>query len=148
LYWADRRGDGSENPYPATAPVLSSSGQVEMGVQPGNVFPICVPLPSDPQQKTMADSYLAANPVGGPGGPVTPYCPDAWLKDPKNALIQTNTTDAMGNSVHLYPDADAWAARGAINAGMAVFLYLDQLERGNVTPPIQYNHCEQLSPAK
>jgi len=140
LYWGSR----TENPYPSTAPVMDSHGQVTNGIQSDNVFPVCMPMPTDPQQKAIADQFLASHPVGGAGGGTIPYCPDAWLKDPKNVLGSVYDS-AMGH--YTYPDANAWAVRGAINAGMSVFLYLDQLVRGKVAPPVQYNHCEQLAPA-
>jgi hypothetical protein len=40
--------------------------------------------------------------------------------------------------------ADEWALKGAMNAGFAVFLYLDSVARnGGVAQPT-YDHCEQL----
>ena len=70
-----------------------------------------------------------------------PYCADYLFKDPKYKFSVTMND----NNQLSYPDADKWATRGAVNAGLAVFLYLDQLERGNVHPKPLYNHCEQLT---
>ncbi len=39
-------------------------------------------------------------------------------------------------------DAEQWVVRGAINAGLAVFLYVKSLEKMN--PPPDYNQCAQL----
>ena len=39
-------------------------------------------------------------------------------------------------------DGNRWAVRGAINAGMSVFLYVRSIE--NSTPPPDYNQCELL----
>lgn len=39
-------------------------------------------------------------------------------------------------------DAEQWAVRGAINAGLAVFTYVRSLETMN--PPPDYNQCQQL----
>ena len=50
-----------------------------------------------------------------------------------------------GNGGFLYPDADKWATRGAINAGLAVFLYLDQLSKGLIQAKPLYNQCELLA---
>jgi hypothetical protein len=44
-------------------------------------------------------------------------------------------------------EADRWATRGAINAGFAVFLYLDQLTKGVVPRLPDYDQCEQLTAA-
>jgi hypothetical protein len=41
-------------------------------------------------------------------------------------------------------DAKRWALRGAVNAALSVFLYLDAIEHGTVTPKPPYNQCEQL----
>jgi hypothetical protein len=40
-------------------------------------------------------------------------------------------------------DEEAWIVRGAINAGLAVFLYVESLEAMN-SPPPDYDQCEQL----
>ena len=44
------------------------------------------------------------------------------------------------------PAGDKWAMRGAANAGLVVFLYLDQMVRGQITSRPPYNHCELLKP--
>jgi hypothetical protein len=41
-------------------------------------------------------------------------------------------------------EADRWASRGAINAGFAVFLYLDAITKGTLQRLPDYNQCEQL----
>ena len=38
-----------------------------------------------------------------------------------------------------------WANRGAINAGLAVFLYLDQVVVNGLQPKPSYDQCELLS---
>jgi hypothetical protein len=40
--------------------------------------------------------------------------------------------------------ADAWAVRGAVNAGFGVYLYVQSLLKMNAPPP-DYNQCEQLN---
>jgi hypothetical protein len=39
-------------------------------------------------------------------------------------------------------DASRWAVRGAINAGMSVFLYLKSIEDNG--PPPDFNQCNLL----
>ena len=71
--------------------------------------------------------------VGGPGGAVIPYCPPGFAI-PDNKLVDGGTT---------FPDGKQWATRGAINAAMAVFLYLDQIERDPSKRQPPYNQCDQ-----
>jgi mono/diheme cytochrome c family protein len=139
LYW----GDGGH--YPAGAPVLDQHGHLQQGITADNTFPMCVQLPSDPTTAAAIDKFLKANPIGGPSGPVMPYCPPGLFAD-GNKLTAMYVSD-NGMSGTAYPDAKKWAARGAINAGAAVFLYLDQLERGQIKPTPLYTQCDQLNKA-
>ena len=50
----------------------------------------------------------------------------------------------MEDNEPLLVDVERWSLRGAANAGVAVFLYLDQLERGTVKALPPYNKCEEL----
>jgi hypothetical protein len=133
-------GDGGA--YPASALVLDDRGHATSGIQPDNAFPMCFRRPVDAQQRALADQYLAAHPVGGAGGVVIPYCPDSLFSDPKLQL-ESRMNDMVAGGYQL-TGADRWAARGAINAGFAVFLYLDELVKGHVSPKPSFNHCEQL----
>jgi mono/diheme cytochrome c family protein len=49
---------------------------------------------------------------------------------------------ADGANSFSYDEAQDWAVRGAINAGLAVFSYVRSLEKSD--PPADYNQCEQL----
>jgi hypothetical protein len=60
--------------------------------------------------------------------PTVPHCPPA-------ALGATNAFSA--------DQAAAWSVRGAINAGLGVFRYVQSLEK-MTSPPPDYDHCEQL----
>jgi hypothetical protein len=134
--------------YPSDAPVLDDRGRVTNGIQPGNVFPMCFRKPVDPVQLATADRYLAAHPVGGPGGATIPYCPqvlfdiDVPSSTPKWLLEYVNNVETGKPET---TDANKWAIRGAINAGFSVFVYLDKLVRGQVSPRPPFNHCEQLT---
>jgi mono/diheme cytochrome c family protein len=126
LYWGDA--------YPATANVMDHHGRITQGISPDNPFPICARVSSNVPTDAGVQ-FLAANPVGGAGGQPIPICPPALLA-PSNQL------DDGSYPNYTYKDARKWAARGAINAGLAVFLYVDRVERG-LTPKPAYNHCEQ-----
>jgi mono/diheme cytochrome c family protein len=144
LYFADG--------YPADAEVMDQRGRVQKGITPDNLFPLCIRTPS-PAEKPAADKWLAEHPVGGPGGPPIPYCPEKLFEpgepgpeDPPGVVPQRwkLKTQILDNQNTVLIDVERWSLRGAINAGIAVFLYLDQLERGAVQPLPPYNKCEEL----
>jgi mono/diheme cytochrome c family protein len=142
LYWADG--------YPASALVMDQRGHIVNGITPDNVFPLCLVRPTDPTQAGYADTFRNANPVGGPAGNLIPYCPsELFATGPNGAGMVTQkwqlayTYDpSMGGNV--YTDANDWATRGAINAGLAVFLYVDGLSKGTIVPKPPYNQCERI----
>jgi hypothetical protein len=117
--------------YPSDAPVGDPRGGVQIGIQPGNTAPWCLIRPTDQATIDRVErEWQAAH--AGAGQP--PYCPDAFL----------GTVDAPLN-VYTAADVERWATRGAMNAGMAVFLYLDALSKGQKRHPVAYDHCEQLT---
>ena len=146
LYWGDGR-DAQGNPsYPPDAPVMDHRGHVRAGISAENYFPLCVRRPTDPTEKGRADAFLQSHPVGGAGGDIIPYCPDALFAknaDGSERWPLANPTDPETGMSHFYTDANHWANRGAINAGLAVFLYVDQLSKGTAPKPL-YNQCELL----
>jgi hypothetical protein len=87
--------------------------------------------------------YPAGQPLGGNAshtqGPDNPW---PWCisqfddKPPPGSPICAQGTDFTAD------DAEKWAVRGAINAGLAVFLYVKSLEQ--MPPPPDYDQCEQL----
>ncbi len=126
LYWGDA--------YPSTAPVLDQNGRVVTGLTPDNLFPVCVQRPTDPNEASMADAFLNANPLNGN---ILPYCPTAVLSAP---LKTTQTGTGL-----VFTDAVDWGLRGAINAGLAVFLYVDGISKGTIVPKPAYDQCEKLA---
>jgi hypothetical protein len=147
-YWAD--GDASGPSYPATAPVMNDRGQLVTGIDNDdasptkNVFPVCIRKPSDPQQLMYADRFLDANHIGGPSGPRAPYCPAELFATDSSGQPKFVLDVESVNGTTTYVDAQKWAVRGAINAGLAVYVYLTQLESGQVTPLPPYDQCESL----
>jgi mono/diheme cytochrome c family protein len=133
LYWADH--------FPANSPVLDHRGQLRTTLTPDNLFPLCVLKPTDPNQLAAADAYLAdPTHLVGPKKIVLPYCPAA-LFDPTQPSAKLVSTYNQDDGTFSFPDGDKWATRGAINAGMAVFLYLKDLESSTTPPQAAYNHC-------
>ena len=140
-YWGDATGpDGKTiSTYPADAPVMDHHGRLHQGLTADNPFPICVAKPIDPTAVQDADTVLKSIAVGGAGGTLIPYCPPDFL-------IEANRLDDGGLAApETFPDARRWAARGAINAAMAVFLYLDDIERHPEKRKPLYNQCDQLA---
>jgi hypothetical protein len=150
LYWGD--------PFPANAPVMDHRGNVAMGLTDDNLFPICYPVPAPTlmsggvKQSDIAAQFFANHPVG-PQRQIVPPCPSELFEtftDPATQQIFSKWKlgeDGGATSAPVEDEAAAWAARGAVNAGLAVYLYLTQLERGQVTPQPPFNQCEQLATA-
>jgi hypothetical protein len=110
-----------------------------------------VRIPDDPQQAAIANQLLAANPVGGPGGKPIPACPaELFAVDPQTNAprYQLKAVWNQSKGDYDYLEAQQWAARGAVTAGQSVFLYLDELERGQVSVPTPYDQCDKLPSAK
>ncbi len=115
--------------YPSGAVVGDGTGRVQASYTASNDTPWCVVVPTDAGQKTWFDQQSAL-PSKGPGdpNPKLPPCPDGFVKDDNR--FKGGYTDSNGN--YLYGDIDDWSARGAINAGQSVFVYLDQMiSKGN-----------------
>jgi mono/diheme cytochrome c family protein len=110
LYWGDTYGAN---------PVMDRNGALHTGLT-GVDFPICIDKPTDATEVTIAQTWMQANKIGGVA---IPFCPDGLIT-PDHKLQFAGSGDAVD-----FTDARKWAARGAINAALAVFLYLDEIER-------------------
>jgi len=92
---------------------------------------------------------ITITPRGGGSTNVMPTCPSqlngalAPVDSQGRLVYQLKINHNPMTQVDDHVDARIWAARGAINAAAAVFLYLDAVERGNVTPQPPYNQCEK-----
>jgi mono/diheme cytochrome c family protein len=97
---------------------------------------------------------LSLNQGFGPDGAgnavnVFPWCfasfepnpPPGWPVCPKGS--SGVPVDADPAATFTTQDEENWVVRGAINAGLAVFLYVKSLE-GVESPPPDYTQCEQL----
>jgi mono/diheme cytochrome c family protein len=129
LYYADA--------YPANAPVLDHRGRIVTGITADNLFPMCIRKPSNADELAAAEAYLAARPVK------VPYCPPELFADNDRWRL-ASIPDPEIPGRRILTDARRWSLRGAINAALSVFLYLDAIEHGEVTPKPRYNQCEQL----
>jgi mono/diheme cytochrome c family protein len=119
--------------YPTSERVGDDTGRIAASLQAGNMAPWCVVRPTDPELITAFDQYLART------GQELPMCPDAVASLDAPGRIRQGLNASEGDD-----DVERWAIRGAMNAGMAVFLYLDALSKGEVSTKPAYNHCEEL----
>ena len=117
--------------YPSTAQIGDQRGDVTTGLQLGNTAPWCLMQPdaTDTNAQTALAQVQSAR-----GSEPLPMCPTDWF-------IDANRVSDV--------DLDKWTLRGAMNAGMSVFLYLDKLEhdalQGNGPQP-PYDDCQALQP--
>jgi hypothetical protein len=124
--------------YPSDARVgflgLGGKGRIETGITPDNLLPWCIAIQSEGDEQRYAakeQEYQTCLAQGTPQDckPPPPRCPADF------ELTQRMSED----------DQLAWTTRGAMNAGFAVFVYLDHMIRGN-RPAIHYDECERLAP--
>ena len=90
-----------------------------------------------PAQLQYATAALQATPSLGKN--VIPFCPSGFVSAANKLVV--NTSGASQD----FQDGRKWAARGAINAALAVFLYLDSIERDPTKRQLTYNQCSQLN---
>jgi mono/diheme cytochrome c family protein len=112
--------------YPSDAPVGTDRGTVTTGIAPDNLMPWCLQV--DPGREAAYDDYVS-DPNHLIDGKPLPICPKDWL------------SQTPGWSQE---DFARWNARGAINAGAAVFLYLDGVVKGKIMTQPRYDQCELL----
>jgi mono/diheme cytochrome c family protein len=112
--------------YPATAPVGDDRGNIVVGLDSSNnYFPWCLAPQSDYVDINAYAQTYALN------GQPLPICPAGlgapWSLD--------------------FPDGQlaAWENRGAINAGLSVFYFLNQFITGKIPLHIGYDECEKLN---
>lgn len=103
-------------------PVATPDGLATTGVPDDASDAWCYVKPTTPEAVALSDEYLAMHPIEG--GSV-PYCPDG---------VPTMTQ----------AEVDQWIKRGAMNAGKAVFVYLDAVAKGEIEPQIGYDECHRF----
>ena len=131
LYWATDPTTGKDLYGPN--PVMDQAGNIQTGVTAQNLFPVCVaqPDPTDPTQLANATAALNAQKY------VIPFCPKSFVQSSNHLQI---STEAGGENI----DGRKWAARGAINAALAVFLYLDGVEHNPANRQPLYTQCNLI----
>ena len=110
--------------YPPGTPVGNEQGGVDPDLRAGNEWPWCV----DTTDPLATPAWLASH-AG------LPACPSSVLS--QVAACRLQSPSCFGND-----GANAWAIRGAVNAGLSVFLYVQSLE--NAGPSPDYDQCSLL----
>jgi hypothetical protein len=131
LYYA---ADASGKDLYGQNPVMDHTGSIQTGVTPQNLFPMCVKKPSDPTQLGYATTFLQGNPVLRQN--VIPFCPDGFVQTSNKLVVDPDTGDNV--------DGRKWAARGAINGALAVFLYLNGVESNPATRQPLNTQCNLI----
>jgi hypothetical protein len=113
--------------YPAGAAVGNERGEMVGSLMPDNQWPWCM---DDTHATSAQAEWISASNLSG-------YrCPKA-VTEASYACSQHGTPSlgtCFGNDA-----ANSWAVRGAINAGMSVFTYVQSIE--NMPAPPDYNQC-------
>jgi hypothetical protein len=112
--------------YPAGTRVGNQTAGVDATLEPNNEWPWCV----DATSQFATPAWLAANPG-------LPLCPASVSAAAAACKVPPAPAYCIGNDA-----ANAWAVRGAINAGLAVYLYAESIE--NTGPAPDYNQCSLL----
>ena len=155
LYWVTNDKYPNERSYPDDADVMNQAGQIEKGIQPGNLVPLCL-KPTDPSCALGADPCAACTDKdknaqctylqGQHASTHLPWCPSSLFAKAPDKSDKWQLQSKLVGGDWKFVDIDAWATRGAANAGLFVFLYLQDLETGKRTPQPAYNECEKLTP--
>jgi mono/diheme cytochrome c family protein len=135
LYWGT--GTAGQDLY-GPNPVMDQHGKITTGLTADNQFPLCMQRPGAAAEALALDQWLQTHKVGGN---VVPYCPPGFVAPER--LLQTSGSGTATDFV----DGKKWAVRGAVNAALAVFLYLDQIERDPTKRSPFYDQCELLGKA-
>jgi mono/diheme cytochrome c family protein len=133
LFWSQK--------YPANTAIGDGAGNREASLTADNTTPWCVLAPADDpgdQGVTAAAQAWLDTQKTRDGSPL-PVCPAAAVTEDDRFKAGK---DANGNV--LRGDIDDWAARGAINAGQAVFVYLDHMISQGKGRDLRYDECDQL----
>jgi mono/diheme cytochrome c family protein len=110
--------------YPTGVPIGNERGAADAGMSTSNQWPWCL----DSKSASAGDKQAAI--ARG-----APPCPRALYTDDTMTILSSSNAWAP-------EDVERWTVRGAINAGLAVFLYLQQLEGHDPQPT--YDSCELL----
>jgi hypothetical protein len=106
-------------------------GGLKSGLGPGDPLGWCLLEPADPALRPEAEARRTAPESLVDGQPV-PYCPDPTRESPPRTWADVRWTPERQQEL---------ALRGAMNAGMAVFVYLDAIARKQISHSPEPHEC-------
>jgi mono/diheme cytochrome c family protein len=115
--------------------VGDDTGHIATSLQPDNRAPWCVVAPTDPELIVVFEQYIERT------GLQLPMCSDVVASPDAPGRIRQGLNANSGDD-----DVERWSIRGAMNAGVSVFVYLDARAKGEVVRKSAYNRCEELGP--
>ncbi|HVZ31677.1 MAG TPA: hypothetical protein VG963_04580, partial [Polyangiaceae bacterium] len=121
--------------YPSDIAIGDHRGRVQEVLDSKNLMPWCVLRPTTPDELAALVEEFHRERPSDPSDP--PYCADELAG-------ATPKTQAHAGPLFDVADARDWVRRGAMNAGLSVFAYLDALAKGQTPRPVEYDHCEEL----
>ena len=133
VYYADDGSTPAAYQYPATGQVWDQNKKVRTGVTTDNYFPTCL----DPKPFGAVTDQAFQAMVARVG---MPLCDSAFLQK-KDLLLWDRYVAPVDTQVDAMHE---WSLRGAINAGMSVFSYLEAYNLSLHSLPPDYNECQLL----
>ena len=135
------KDDAGQWVYPTDALVGDQQGHITRGIQPSNVGAWCFMQPKDDVERTKLVNWGIGQGIAESG---LPLCPPELL------------AEALGYPVHRIGDGgpsdgpftnatfkEHWIRRGAMNAGMSAYYFLNGITSGEITPNQPYDFCRQ-----
>jgi hypothetical protein len=135
-YWPDLDGRPQ---IPENLRVGDHRGQIQEGLQPGNLLPWCVLEPTTEAERTALLEEWHARP--GRANQEPPWCPESLFVGAGPVFATFRVLEVAPLNV---PDErrDTWATRGAMNVGASVFTYLNALSKGLLKPKPAFDACD------
>ncbi|MCG5052041.1 MAG: hypothetical protein KA712_03685 [Myxococcales bacterium] len=124
--------------YPQNHPVGTLDGRVEKGINANNLFAWCVaPKSEEDRQRAVSHFRLA----GVDDEKDMPFCPSPVLA---RAFGNKGVHQLWPRSSALVPRLlDDWTRRGAMNAGVAAYYFLDGMTKKKLQPKIGFDECKR-----
>jgi mono/diheme cytochrome c family protein len=132
--------------YPEDHPVGNQHGEVELGIQPGNLLPWCVLSRTQAERDGAGLDYKGG--TRAPRGSI-PFCPEAISTKVLGREIYKLALSPVSRDAN--PDVPLgnqdfsrhWMRHGAMNAGLSAYYYLRGRLTGELEASLPFNFCTQ-----
>jgi hypothetical protein len=123
--------------YPPDHPVGNRLGKVQIGIQPDNYLPWCVKPTFDFPLEAVKARFLAE----GVPESIAPICPDELFATAFGGKLLHILPGTVNPSFDNAQALDRIKRRGAMNAGMSAYYYLDGVTKGTFEPAAAFDSC-------